>query len=126
MTGFTGRTRTNQASGKRSDFSSRLKNVQPSQERLPRAHRLFENQNDRSDSEPDRDPEEILRALPADEPSAQRARGRGSPVGVQVGVSNQRLPRELVARVHRVLDWQLGVQVQQAAGAAPPAEAVQQ
>ena len=89
-------------------------NVQPSQERLPRAHRLFENQDDRSDPEPDRDPEEVLRALPADEPSAERARGRGSAVGVQVGLPDQRLPRELVARVHRVLDRQLGVQVRQA------------
>ena len=75
--------------------------------------------------EPDRDPEEVLRALPADEPSAERARGRGSPVGVQVGLPDQRLPRELVARVHRVFDRQLGVQVRQAAGAAPPAQAVQ-
>src|SRR5437660_1084867 len=91
-----------------------LKNVQPSQERLPRAHRLFENQDDRSDSEPDRDPEEVLRTLPADEPSAERARGRGSPVGVQIGLPDQRLPRELVARVHRVLDRELGVQVRQA------------
>ena len=99
--------------------------VQPSQERLPRAHRFLENQDDRSDPEPDRDPEEVLRALPADEPSAERARGRGSPVGVQVGLPDQRLPRELVARVHRVLDRQLGVQVRQAAGAAPPAQAVQ-
>ena len=67
-----------------------------------------------------------LRALPADEPSAERARGRGSAVGVQVGVPDQRLPRELVARVHRVFDRQLGVQVRQAAGPAPPAQAVQQ
>ena len=89
-------------------------NVQPSQERLPRAHRLLEDQDDRSDPEPDRDPEEVLRAFPADEPSAERARGRGSPVGVQVGLPDQRLPRELVARVHRVLDRQLGVQVRQA------------
>ena len=102
------------------------RHVQPSQERLPRAHRLFENQDDRSDPEPDRDPEEVLRALPADEPSAERARGRGSPVGVQVGLPDQRLPRELVARVHRVFDRQLGVQVRQAARAAPPAQAVQQ
>ena len=35
------------------------------------------------------------------------------------------LPRELVARIHRVLDRQLGVQVQQAPGAAPPAQALQ-
>ena len=42
------------------------------------------------------------------------ARGRGSAVGVQVGLPDQRLPRELVARVHRVLDRQLGVQVRQA------------
>ncbi len=76
--------------------------------------------------EPDRDPEKILRALPADEPSAERAGGRGSPVGVQVGLPDQRLPRELVARVHRVLDRQLGMQVRQAAGAASPAQAVQQ
>ena len=102
------------------------RHVQPSQERLPRAHRLFENQDDRSDPEPDRDPEEVLRALPADEPSAERARGRGSAVGVQVGLPDQRLPRELVARVHRVFDRQLGVQVRQAAGPAPPAQAVQQ
>ena len=38
----------------------------------------------------------------------------GSAVGVQVGLPDQRLPRELVARVHRVLDRQLGVQVRQA------------
>src|SRR5919199_2665274 len=99
MTGFTGRTRTNQASGKRSDFSSRLKNVQPSQERLPRAHRFFENQDHGSDSEPDRNPEEILRAVPADEPPALGARRRRPAVGVQVGVSDQRLPGELLARV---------------------------
>ena len=43
-----------------------------------------------------------------------RARGRGPAVGVQVGLPDQRLPRELVARVHRVLDRQLGVQVRQA------------
>ena len=55
-----------------------------------------------------------------------RARGRGSAVGVQVGLPDQRLPRELVARVHRVFDRQLGVQVRQAAGPAPPAQAVQQ
>ena len=108
------------------DLLRGLKHVQPSQERLPRAHRFFENQDDRSDPEPDRDPEEVLRALPADEPSAERARGRGSAVGVQVGLPDQRLPRELVARVHRVFDRQLGVQVRQAAGAASPAQAVQQ
>ena len=107
-------------------FSLRgLQNVQPSQKRLPRAHRLFENQDDRPDPEPDRDPEEVLRALPADEPSAERARGRGSPVGVQVGLSDQRLPRELLARVHRIFDRQLGVQVRQAAGAPSPAQALQ-
>ena len=55
-----------------------------------------------------------------------RARGRGPAVGVQVGLPDQRLPRELVARVHRVFDRQLGVQVRQAAGPAPPAQAVQQ
>ena len=103
-----------QPPAERSVFSRGLTNVQPSQERLPRAHRLLENQDDRSDPEPDRDPEEVLRALPADEPSAERARGRGSAVGVQVGLPDQRLPRELVARVHRVLDRQLGVQVRQA------------
>ena len=41
----------------------------------------------------------------------------GPAVGVQVGLPDQRLPRELVARVHRVLDRQLGVQVRQAARA---------
>ena len=43
-------------------------NATASQERLPRAHRLFEDQDDGSDPEPDRDPEEVVRALPADEP----------------------------------------------------------
>ena len=43
-----------------------------------------------------------------------RARGRRPAVGVQVGLPDQRLPRELVARVHRVFDRQLGVQVRQA------------
>ena len=38
----------------------------------------------------------------------------GPAVGVQVGLPDQRLPRELVARVHRVFDRQLGVQVRQA------------
>ena len=88
--------------------------VQPAQERLPRAYRVLEDQDDRSDSESDRDSEEVLRALPADEPSAVGARGRGTAVGLQVGVPDQRLPRELVARVHRVFDRQLGVQVRQA------------
>ena len=53
-----------------------------------------------------------------------RARGRRPAVGVQVGLPDQRLPRELVARVHRVLDRQLGVQVRPAGRAAPPAQAV--
>ena len=88
--------------------------MQPSQERLPRAHRLFEDQDDDSDPEPDRDSEEVVRAVPADEPAALRARGRGPAVGVQVGLPDQRLPRELVARVHRVFDRQLGVQVRPA------------
>src|SRR3712207_7826853 len=35
-------------------------------------------------------------------------------VRVQVGLPDQRFPRELVARVHRVFDRQLGVQVRQA------------
>ena len=49
----------------------------------------------------------------------------GPAVGVQVGLPDQRLPGELVARVHRVFDRQLGVQVRQAAGPAPPPQAVQ-
>ena len=98
--------------------------VQPAQERLSRAHRFLEDQHHRPDPEPDRDPEEVLRALPADEPPALGARGRGTAVGVQVGLPDQRLPRELVARVHRVLDRQLGVQVRQARRPAPPAEAL--
>ena len=49
----------------------------------------------------------------------------GPAVGVQVGLPDQRLPRELVARVHRVFDRQLGVQVRQAAGPASPAQALQ-
>ena len=100
--------------------------VQPSQERLPRAHRLFENQDDDSDPEPDRDSEEVVRAVPADEPAALGARGRRAAVGVQVGLSDLRLPRELVARVHRVFDRQLGVQVRPAGRAAPPAQAVRE
>src|SRR5262245_61614107 len=84
-----------------------LIDVQPSQERLPRADRFFEDQNDGSNSEPHRDSEEIVRAFSADEPACVRARGRGSAVGVQVGVSDQRFPGELVARVHRVFDRDL-------------------
>ncbi len=100
--------------------------VQPSQEHLPRAHRLLQDQDDDSDPEPDRDPEEVVRAVPADEPAALRARGRGPAVGLQVGVSDLRFPRELVARVHRVFDRQLGVQVRPAGRAAPPAQAVRE
>ena len=100
--------------------------VQPSQERLPRTQGFLEDQDDGSDSEPDRDPAEIVRALPADEPPALRARGRRPAVGVQVGLPDQRLPRELVARVHRVFDRQLGVQVRQAGRPAPPAQALQE
>ena len=97
-----------------SDPRGSVTDVQPSQERLPRAQGLFEDQDHGSDPEPDRDPAEVVRAVPADEPSALRARGRGPAVGVQVGLPDQRLPRELVARVHRVFDRQLGVQVRQA------------
>ena len=50
----------------------------------------------------------------------------GPAVGVQVGLPDQRLPRELVARVHRVFDRQLGVQVRPAAGPASPAQAVRE
>ena len=98
--------------------------VQPAEERLPRAHRFLEDQDDGSDSEPDRNTEEELRTLPADEPPRHRARGRGPAVGVQVRLPDQRLPGELVARVHRVLHRQLGVQVQQAPGPAAPAQAL--
>jgi DNA-directed RNA polymerase beta subunit len=44
----------------------------------------------------------------------------------QIRLPDQRLPRELVARVHRVLDRQLGVQVRPARRAAPPAQAVRE
>ena len=40
--------------------------------------------------------------------------------------SDQRLPREFLAGVHRVFDRQLGVQVRQALRSAPPPQAVQQ
>ena len=76
------------------------------------------------DPEPDRDSEEIVRAVPADEPAAGRARRRRPAVGLQVGVSDQRLPRELVARVHRVFDRQLGVQVRPAGRPRAPAQEV--
>ena len=100
--------------------------VQPPQERLPRAHRFFEDQDDHSDPEPDRDSEEVVRAVPADEPAALGARGRGPPVGLQVGLPDLGLPRELVARVHRVFDRQLGVQVRPAGRTAPPAQALRE
>src|SRR6187551_719875 len=70
--------------------------VQPSQERLPRAHRLLQDQDNDPDPEPDRDPEEVIRAVPADEPAAFGARRRRSAVGFQVGLPDLRLPRELV------------------------------
>ena len=78
------------------------------------------------DPQPDRDPEEVVRAVPADEPAPFRTGRRRAAVGVQVGLSDQRLPRELVARVHRVLDRQLGVQVRPTGWPAPPAEALRQ
>ena len=51
----------------------RVINVQPAQERLSRAHRFFEDQDDDSDPEPDRNSKEVLRTVPADEPSARRS-----------------------------------------------------
>ena len=110
------------------DFDPRgsATDVQPSQERLPRTQGLLEDQDDGSDSEPDRDPAEVVRAIPADEPPSLGTGGRRPAVGVQVGLPDQRFPRELVARVHRVFDRQLGVQVRQAGGAPSPAQAVQQ
>src|SRR4026207_1218362 len=59
-------------------------------------------------------------------PAAGRTRSRRPAVGVQVGLPDQRLPRELVARVHRVLDRELGMQVRPPRRPAPPAPAARQ
>jgi large subunit ribosomal protein L7/L12 len=47
--------------------------VQPSQERLPRADRFLQDQDDGSHSEPHRDSKEVVRAFSADEPAGLRA-----------------------------------------------------
>ena len=82
--------------------------AEPAQERLPGARRVLQDQEHGSDSEPDRDPEEVVRAVPADVHATGGARGRRPPVGIQIGLSDLRLQGKLVPRVHRLLDRQLG------------------
>src|SRR4029450_7271504 len=57
------------------------------QEHLPGPCQLCEDQYLDPDPQPHRNPEELLRAIPADARPAQRARGRGAAVGLQ-----ERLP----------------------------------
>src|SRR5208282_4429641 len=57
------------------------------------AFRFFQDSSNHPDSEPDRGSKALLRPLPADGQTAQRARRRRAAGGVPVGVPDHRLPQ---------------------------------
>src|ERR1700674_6060380 len=67
-----------------------------------------------ADSQPDRRPAAVLRALPADEAAPRGAREPRPAVGVHQHLSVLRLPRDLLSRLREVLDRRLAVQVRRA------------
>ena len=83
--------------------------------------RFFQDQDHHPDPEPDRGPEAVLRALPADGPAAQRARRHRAADASSSPSSRSPISAGLAAGVRRLLHRQLGVQVRQPEGAAPPA-----
>ena len=86
-----------------------------------RTSRFFTNQDFDPDPEPDRGSEEIVRAVSADGPASRRAGRHRSAERFQFGFPDLRFPGTEPARVRRLRDRQLGVQVRQPEGAASPA-----
>src|SRR5207244_11299804 len=86
-----------------------------------RTIRFFSNKDSDQNTKSDRGPTSVLQPIPADGFASWGTREHWSSGGVSICISHHRFSRDLAARVCRVLDRQLAVQVRSARGALSPA-----
>src|SRR3989442_4221262 len=87
----------------------------------PRTIRFFSNKDSDQNTKSDRGPTSVLQPIPADGFASRGTREHWSSGCVSICISHHRFSRDLAARVCRVLDRQLAVQVRSARGALSPA-----